>query len=84
MNLTEFAALKAGDKISNPMTASYGEVVEVTTTTVLVRWHVGTTPRTYGANTTAWMHWDKVEVSKCISDPENCDCEEITIRPNAK
>lgn len=61
MNLKEFAALKVGDKIDNLFAGSHGEVVEVTSTTVLVRWHKGTAPRTYGANTTAWMHWDKAE-----------------------
>lgn len=61
MNLKEFAALKAGDKIENHMASSRGEVVEVTDAGVLVRWHEGTAPRTYGVNTTAWMHWSKAE-----------------------
>lgn len=61
MNLKEFAALKAGDKIDNHFTGGQGEVVEATDKGVLVRWHPLTTPRTYGVNTTAWMHWSKAE-----------------------
>ena len=37
MNLKEFAALKIGDKISNPVTDSEGTVVEV----VRDRWRAG-------------------------------------------
>lgn len=62
MNLKEFAALKAGDKIENPMMpGSVAEVVETTDNGVRIRW-LGTETRFfYSVNSTAWMHWSKAE-----------------------
>lgn len=62
MNMNEFAALKAGDKIANHMNASTGEVVEATAAGVRVVWG-GAEPVTgnrffYSVQSTAWMHWD--------------------------
>lgn len=75
MNLTEFAALRAGDKIDNHMSNSRGEVVDADDKGVNVRWgNVGPvvkfegpgsavhgTTRHYSAGSTIWFHWSKVE-----------------------
>lgn len=65
MNMQEFAALKVGDKIENPMSpGSTAEVVETTDTGVRIVWgarHPHETRFYYSANSTAWMHWNKVE-----------------------
>jgi len=71
MNATEFAALKAGDKIENPMAGSFGEVVDRTDMGVNVRWAntraatenpmaltTQASVRFYSFQTTAWMHWN--------------------------
>jgi hypothetical protein len=62
MNVQEFAVLKAGDKIENPMSHSRGEVVEANAKGVAVRWFgVGMagagTIRHYSAQSTIWFHW---------------------------
>lgn len=56
MTLQEFAALKEGDTVDNPMTGSKGTVTEVTPRGVKVRWG-GTVQYAYPSVTTAWMHW---------------------------
>lgn len=64
MNLKEFAALKKGDKIENPMSQSAGEVADVTPLGVKLRWNGGDPSAitfTYTVNSTAWFHWSKVE-----------------------
>jgi hypothetical protein len=63
MNLQEFAALKAGDKIENHMLggSGQGEVSEVHKMGVYVRWGESKTPFFYHINSTAWFHWSKVE-----------------------
>lgn len=58
MTLQEFAALKVGDKVENPMVGGKGTVVEVTEAGVKVVWG-GTVHFAYPAHSTAWMHWSK-------------------------
>jgi hypothetical protein len=65
MNLQEFAALKAGDKIDNAMAQSQGEVTEATAHGVRVRWGVPTGGRDsvtfqYTVQSTAWFHWSRI------------------------
>lgn len=62
MNLSEFAKLKLGDKIINPMlsTSTVGTVAKVDDSGVYVKW--GDNPaqdRThhFPVNSTGWMHW---------------------------
>lgn len=60
MNLQEFAALKAGDKIENPSTGSAGEVTEATPSGVRIVWgarHQHEHPFFYSVQSTAWMNW---------------------------
>lgn len=61
MNLEQFAALKVGDKIDNPMSQSQGTVTELVQDGVRVRWGNGapgkTVEFTYVVNSTAWFHW---------------------------
>lgn len=70
MNLTEFAALRAGDKIDNHMSNSRGEVVDVDDKGVRVRWSVvdgqerTAATRHYSAGSTIWFHWSKVETER--------------------
>ena len=62
MNLQEFAALKAGDKIINSMSKSTGEVSNTTPTGVYVVWGVRHSEERkffYPALSTAWMNWTK-------------------------
>ena len=66
MNIKEFAALKAGDRIENPMAGTAGIVTEIDGPGVTVRWEgIGSAPATmaryYSVVTTAWMHWVKAE-----------------------
>lgn len=62
MNIQEFAALKPGDKIDNPMSGSNGTVSEVNDRGVFVRWqHKDALAFFYPVNTTAWMHWRKTD-----------------------
>lgn len=64
MNLKEFAALKAGDKINNGWTESDGEITEVTDKGVRVVWgekHPHATYFFYSVVSTAWAQWTKVE-----------------------
>lgn len=66
MNLQEFAALKAGDKIRNPWTESEGEVAEATDSGVRVVWGQrgpAETPFFYSVAGTAWLGWSKVDSS---------------------
>lgn len=63
MTLQEFAALKPGDKVTNPMQGSSGEVTEISEAGVRVAWggaHAVTF--TYGVGSTAWMHWSKEDM----------------------
>jgi hypothetical protein len=61
MNIKEFAALKVGDKIDNPMNpGSTAEVVEATDSGIRIVWgrrHDNETRFFYSVNSTAWMHW---------------------------
>lgn len=58
MNFREFAALKTGDKIENPMAPnSVAEVVEVTDSGVRIMWSGTSTRFFYSVQSTAWMHW---------------------------
>lgn len=64
MNLNEFAALKVGDLIDNPMTGSHGAVAEVTAQGVRVQW--GSAGGSfngflYTVSSTAWMNWSKAD-----------------------
>jgi len=64
MNLKQFAALKVGDKLTNDMAHSVGEVTEVTERGVRVRWGLGNSSAIsfgYTVQSTAWFHWDLVE-----------------------
>lgn len=62
MNLKEFAALKVGDKIENPMApGSVAEVVETADSGVRIAWNSNPTRFFYSVQSTAWMHWNKVE-----------------------
>lgn len=67
MNIREFAALKVGDKVEIPMNpGSIGEIVECTDSGVRLVWggrHAvpSETRFFYSVNSTAWMHWTKVE-----------------------
>lgn len=65
MNLQEFAALKAGDKIENPMLggSSPGEVVEASDSGVRVVWGARNEHEQkffYSVVGTAWMNWVKL------------------------
>lgn len=64
MNIQEFAALKVGDQISNPMAQqrSIGTITETTASGVRLRWgdDPGTTQFFYSVQTTAWTHWERV------------------------
>jgi hypothetical protein len=59
MNVKEFAALKAGDRIVNPMAGTSGCVTDTDGGGVTVRWDGSELTRRYGAVTTAWMHWTR-------------------------
>lgn len=65
MNIEEFAALKPGDKIENLMNPGpVGEVTEAAPGGVRIVWgprHPKETYFFYSLQTTAWMHWDRVE-----------------------
>lgn len=63
MNLQQFAALKPGDKISNPFGFSHGVVASVSDSGVRVRWEPATMDFFYSVNSTAWMHWTTDEVT---------------------
>lgn len=74
MNLKEFSALKAGDKIANTMqgVTSAGEVVATSDSGVRVVWgarHDKETPFFYSVNTTAWMHWTRTDNTQVTPDP---------------
>lgn len=71
MNVQEFAALKAGDRVENAASQSSGVVTEVTKMGVRVRWGVstgvldsnpGVVTFFYSAQGTAWFHWSKVNM----------------------
>jgi len=63
MDVQEFSALKAGDKVYNGLTGSHGTVTETDKTGVRVRWGDGTPGRTvdfhFSIQGTAWFHWTK-------------------------
>ena len=63
MNITEFAALKVGDKMEIPANGSRGVVTATDDTGVKVVW--GSVPGSvefrYPVNSTAWMQWSKVD-----------------------
>jgi hypothetical protein len=61
MNLQQFAALKPGDKIENVFSNSRGEVTEASNRGVSLRWSDSSPPFFYSVNSTAWMHWSKVD-----------------------
>jgi len=65
MTLKEFAVLKAGDTVENVFTGSKGCVSEIKDSGVGVQW--GATPGGpaffYPVNSTAWMHWSKVDAA---------------------
>lgn len=63
MNMQEFAALKVGDKIKNPMNGSAGVVSGVTDSGIRVQWGASAVEFYYSANSTAWMHWSKTETA---------------------
>lgn len=75
MNIKEFAALKPGDRITNPMSASRGVVVGVDDKGVSIHWggDVGRrtqegatgTIRHYSVASTIWMHWSVEELPEC-------------------
>lgn len=61
MNLQEFAALKAGDKITS-MFGAAGTITEANDRGVRVCWgeiHANNVTFFFGVNSTAWMHWSK-------------------------
>lgn len=61
MNIREFAALKVGDKIMNPMNhGNVAEVVETSDSGVRICWQGSQTRFFYSVNSTAWMHWSKI------------------------
>lgn len=63
MNISEFSALKVGDKVENVFSHSTGEVVETTDSGVRVRWGAipGAMPFFYSVVSTSWFHWSKPE-----------------------
>jgi hypothetical protein len=66
MTLQEFAALKVGDQIENPMNASMaavGTVTEVMPNGVRLTWGDSSMPFFYSVNSTAWMHWRKAGIT---------------------
>jgi hypothetical protein len=68
MNLQEFAALKAGDKISNPMNpGSSGTISKTSESGVHVKWGSSTMEFYYSVNTTAWTHWTRDEDLPAVS-----------------
>lgn len=77
MNMQEFAALKVGDKIENPMNGSTGEVTATSDGGVRVVWgrrmFAQAAPSTsffYSVQSTAWMHWRKAENAGPEQAPE--------------
>jgi hypothetical protein len=67
MNMQEFAALKVGDTVEVLLAGgqSRGEVVEINDRGVRVKWgpksYRGEVTFFYSANSTAWMHWGKID-----------------------
>lgn len=62
MNLHEFAALKPGDEIENPMSGGRGRITEAKRDGVMVAWGgVALVTFHYSVNSTAWTHWNKIE-----------------------
>jgi hypothetical protein len=86
MNVQEFAALKVGDKISNPMNGSTGHVTATNDSGVRVAWGVSPVDFMYTVNSTAWMHWtalprtetcDKCGTTFTVNGPTQCpSCEQ--------
>lgn len=74
MTLPEFLALKIGDRIANPMSNSAGAVTALVLDRrkqqegVWIEWD-GTSPdtaRSFTTQTTAWMHWDREDLDRCL------------------
>lgn len=61
MNIRDFAALKAGDRIAHPMAGTAGTVTDTDGGGITVRWDGSELTRYYGAVTTAWLHWIKAD-----------------------
>lgn len=86
MNLTEFNALKPGDRIENAMSGSTGEVVEADSKGVRVAWNEagrhggGGKPegalRHYSRFSTIWFHWSKVDADLDCPGLEKCERED--------
>lgn len=79
MNLQQFSALKVGDTIESSMMGfgdpQMGTVSSVSDSGVQVRWGTSTMQFFYSVNSTAWMHWNKVEARECSAGPcyrEDC------------
>ncbi len=53
MNIKEFAALKAGDRVANPMACTAGTVTDTDGGGITVRWDGSVVTRYYSAVTTA-------------------------------
>ena len=59
MNLKEFAALKPGDRIVNPMSGGKGRVVEADAKGVAVCWsELSNASFHYTVMSRAWVHWE--------------------------
>jgi preprotein translocase subunit YajC len=63
MTLSEFAALKPGDKIELPMSGGQGTVNEVKKDGVMVTWGSSIISWHYSVASTAWMHWSKLDAN---------------------
>lgn len=62
MNISEFAALKVGDKIQNLALGSHvGIISERTDSGVKVKWPPSSQEYFFSATGTAWFQWSKVE-----------------------
>lgn len=58
MYLQEFAALRPGDEIVNPMNpGSRGRIIEATDSGVRLCWLGSETRFFYSVNSMAWTHW---------------------------
>jgi hypothetical protein len=64
MNIKEFAALKAGDRIVNPMAGTAGTVTYGRHGAgITVRWDGSELTHYYSVVTTAWTHWTRADAS---------------------
>jgi hypothetical protein len=60
MNIQQFAALKVGDKVDNPMNGSRGEVTKVQERGVSVAWGGNALDFYYPVEGNTWLHWELV------------------------